>query len=131
MNWQGGLLATVVLLVLGCGEPPSAQSVLGRYVMNKGRASDVLLVRSDGKWVHEYRFPTEPAIIDSGSWVFREVDNDAAVEFLGFTMRSRRETFPEAQFGRGDWVAFVERGWGGQHRFSVDDDVGWAYVQKE
>jgi hypothetical protein len=130
MNWHHSALAIGMLLAASCGEPPSSQHVVGRYEMNEGRASDALLIRSDGKWVHEYRYPTEPAVVDSGAWTFQVVDGEPAVEFLDFTVRSRRETFPQSPIRRGTWVAFIERGFDRRVRFSVDDDLGWMYVQK-
>lgn len=118
------------LLLSSCAGPVHLKDVPGTYVMDHGRAADTLTVRPDGHYARVYLAPGHRAAIDTGTWTVDTTQGQLAISFTRFVARWRAETFPTAPQNAGLWVVEPIRTRGGTLRLTVDDDLGWAYVQR-
>ena len=121
------MAALTGMVVVGCKATEQPTDVVGRYVMNRGKALDEIEVRPDGKYIHYYQPPDSLVRADSGTWELEMYKGRPLLLFYDFTPKHRRETNPWAPQFRGLWPVYVTRTLTDKLRLSVDDDVGWHY----
>ncbi len=127
--WRTTLtIAFASLLSMGCERTTTADDIIGRYRLNRGKASDVLVLRADGIYLHYYRPPNGVPRTDTARWTSERTGRGFQVEFEMFSHYSRAEHFPSERIGRGFWIVRVERSWRGQIRLPVDTDINLYYV---
>ncbi|MFN2570406.1 MAG: hypothetical protein ABR537_02170 [Gemmatimonadales bacterium] len=124
-----------LLAAAGCSSwPINLREVPGTYVMNRGRAADTLVIQPQGRYVHMYRAPGQPVVVDVGAWSIDTIHKQAVVTLHGFWQRWRTET--EASellrhpLAPGLWQVTPQRDALGRLRLMVDEDIEWLYVRR-
>lgn len=121
----------LAFLVSACSQPSlQHEEVMGRYRLNKGNAEDVLILLSDGSYIHRYQSADGFQVADTASWKLIRAGEKTQVEFTSFSHYSRREFFPAQRVVRGLWIVDIDKNWQGKLRLGVDEDIGLYYSRE-
>lgn len=126
------LLFAWMSIPTGCQHAWTPGDLVGHYRMTGGNAKDVLVLRSDGRYVRLFAQPGEPLVTDTGRWQLKEERDGFRVVFTDFTARWRGSGVPDwPGEGAGLWDTYPQRTLFGSTRLVVMDDLGWYYVREK
>lgn len=135
-----GFLSALACVIVACSSRPEIRDssltraqLAGHYEMNRGRASDMIDLFEDGRYVHSFQADSMPELIDEGKWTVEYIGGERVL-LEGFRAWSRAEraggapgSLPRSP---GTWAGLVDWRADGTVRLHVDLDLQWAYVRK-
>jgi hypothetical protein len=120
---------TIALLVAAfctsCGRKLEPADLIGRYVSNRGAATDVVELRADGTYVHTFGIPGKPPFVNTNRWEFQYRKGEPRLTFWEFVFKSTKGPIG----GPAIWDVEIERS-RGRLRLCISPDLDHYYVKE-
>lgn len=100
------VFSVILLGVIGCSEPISMEEISGAYYIKNGTEGNLLTIKSNGKYAHQFLLPNNTLGIFEGEWtVDKELNGTLRITLSNFQ-------FPPSRVRKkpiGFWSMIVEK----------------------
>jgi len=120
------MLVFALLVFLGCSKQIDRSMLIGKYIANHGKGTDVLELKSEGTYIYYYRSADGKELTNTNRWKFEYLNKEPRITFEKFI-------FGLPGYGSkvsGFWDVEVEKS-GKTLRFCIDPDLNYYYEKQK